>query len=280
MSKAETLAKLEMLLTRVRSRAGEPRDTRKPLSAVRSPLATAPAALAAPLPEAPPSHEIDPVTIPPAPAPPAPAPPVSAARPPSAPPPMRAALRTEADVVVDVDVDVVQEGVGDTVIGVVPEEPPSGELLDSRERLVVAEPLIGAVIEIPPPESLGEVPLDLLAVVEEAEEPPVSSRRPVVPQPEERLEDMAFGAEEPGLPRHTPPPESGRLPAATPANELDGDVTGVREAPPMVPRTRELTPEATRAELAPHDAVADIVGEAQRFAPSTFAALLDASLAL
>jgi hypothetical protein len=319
-SKAETLARLEMLLVRVRSRADEPRDTRKHPPAV-GPVAAAPVALAAPFTGAPPSDEIEALTIPPPPAPPprplaplaappapappplaalappapppppvaalappAPAPPPSApppaAAPASAPPPMRAALRTEADVVVDVDVDVMQEGVGDTVIGVAPEEATLGESLDSRERLVVAEPLIGAVIEIPPPESLGEAPLDLLAVVEEAEEPPLSSRRAVEPGPEERLEEMAFGAEEPSPPRHTPPPESGRLPAAPPAIELDADVTGVREAPPMVTRARELTPESTRAELTPHDAVADIVGEAQRFAPPTFAALLDASLAL
>jgi hypothetical protein len=133
--------------------------------------------------------------------------------------------------------------------------------------------------------------------VEELEEPPLSSRRPVALQHEERLADMAFGSEEPRPPRHTPPPESGRLPAA-PALEFDGDVTGVREAtshPPRRPeiiegptklpagqpsRARELVPEATRAELTPSDAVADVVGEAQSFAPSTFIALLDASLAL
>jgi hypothetical protein len=91
---------------------------------------------------------------------------------------------------------------------------------------------------------------------------------------------MAFGAEEPAPPRHTPPPESGRLPAV-PAVEFDADVTGVREATPIVlPRPRELVPEATRAALVPSDGVADVVGEAQRFAPTTFAELLDASLAL
>ena len=119
----------------------------------------------------------------------------------------------------------------------------------------------------------------LASVVEEVEEAPLSSRRPVAPEPEERLADLAFGAEEPQPPRHTPPPESGRLPAAPPV-EFDGDVTGVREATPIAPRQRELLPEPTRAELAPSDAVADLVGEAQRFAPATFAALLDASLAL
>jgi len=117
-------------------------------------------------------------------------------------------------------------------------------------------------------------------VIQESEETPVSSRRPVAPEPEERIEDVAFGAEEPSSHRHSPPPESGRLPAALPERELDADVTGVREATPMAPRAHELVPEATRAELASHDAVADIVGEADRFAPSTFASLLDASLGL
>jgi hypothetical protein len=42
----------------------------------------------------------------------------------------------------------------------------------------------------------------------------------------------------------------------------------------------ELVPEVTAAELAPGDTVADVVGEAQAFSPSTFMALLDASLAL
>ena len=46
--------------------------------------------------------------------------------------------------------------------------------------------------------------------------------------------------------------------------------------------TSVLEPQATRANLAtlPHARVADVIGDAQRFAPSTFAALLDASLGL
>jgi hypothetical protein len=312
-SKSETLARLETLLERVRSRAAEPRATHRslaavtpavaavppPVAAMAPPAARPPAAAVAPAAvptEPPPSEEIDAVTIPP-PAPPPPAratlplPPPSLPEPslpepslpePSLPepPPMRALLPTETDVVVEVES--LPESVGDIVIDVAAEEGTIGEPLDSVERLVAAEPLTGAVVEIPGPESLGEAPADLLAVVEAIEEPPVSSRRPVAPQPEERLADMAFGAEEPSPPRHTPPPESGPLPAA-PSMEPDADaadVTGVREAPPIAPRTHELVPEATRAELAPHDAVADIVAEAQRFAPSTFAALLDASLAL
>ncbi|MGD0529380.1 MAG: hypothetical protein ABSE49_29850, partial [Polyangiaceae bacterium] len=167
--------------------------------------------------------------------------------------------------------------------------------LDSRERLVAAAPVplpspapvAEAEAEAPVPHvaelrelpELEESPPEILAAVEEVEEAPRSSRRPVAPEPEERLADMAFGAEEPAPPRHTPPPESGRLPAV-PAVEFDGDVTGVREATPIVARPRELVPEATRPALAASDAVADVVGDAQRFAPATFAELLDASLAL
>jgi hypothetical protein len=42
----------------------------------------------------------------------------------------------------------------------------------------------------------------------------------------------------------------------------------------------ELEPQATRPALAPSEEVVDVLGEAQRFSPSTFVALLDASLAL
>jgi hypothetical protein len=324
-SRSETIARLETLLARVRARAGEPRETRQPLAAAAPAVAAVPppvaavappvravappvAAVAPPLTavapplaavvqalavappsvptDPPPSDEIDAVTIPPPAPPPPPARPTLPLPPPSpaAPPVMRAVMATETDVVVDVELP--PEAMGDAVIDVTAEEGLSGEPLDSVERLVAAEPLTGAVVEIPAPESLGEAPADLLAVVEEIEEAPVSSRRPVFPEPEERLADLAFGSEEPSPPRHTPPPESGRLPAAPSPMEVDtdaadaADVTGVREAPPIAPRTHDLVPEATRADLAPHDAVADIVAEAQRFAPSTFAALLDASLAL
>ena len=253
MSTAGRIAKLEALLARVVSRAGEPRARPLAVAAGVAPVA------AQELIEV---DEVDEATIPP--------PPLA---------PHRAPAMTETDVVMEVDV--VQETAADTVIGVAAEEVVIAESLDSRERLVAAAPvtLAAVVAEVPPPELLDESPPEILAAVEEVEEAPLSSRRPVAPEPEERLADMAFGAEEPSPPRHTPPPESGRLPAA-PAVEFDADVTGVREATPIVPRSRELVPEATRAELAPSDAVADLVGAAQRFAPATFAALLDASLAL
>jgi hypothetical protein len=262
-SKSEKIAALETLLARVRSRAGEPREARQSLAAV-SPVVPAPPS------EPPPSDEIDAVTIPP--------PPALLRQ--LAPPPMRAALPTEADVVVDVNV--LQDAVGDTVIGVAAEEEAgTGESPGSREQLVAAGPAMGLVVPMPAPESLPEEPSDLLASVERVEETPVSSRRPVATEPEQRLSDMTYGTdEEESLPRHTPPPESGRLPAGPSTGDPDADVTGVRESPVMPPRGHVPVPEAIRADLSPHDAVADIVGEAQPFAPSTFAALLDAGLAL
>jgi hypothetical protein len=258
-SKIEKIAKLEALLARVVARAGEPRRRPAAVATHAAPPEQAPAEM----PEIA-DDEVDAATIPP--------PPVA---------PVRAPARTETDLVIEVDV--VQETASDTVIGVASEEQAIAESLGSRERLVAAAPVLLApagVADPAPPEMLDESPPEILAAVEELEEAPLSSRRPVAPEPEERLADMAFGAEEPSPPRHTPPPESGRLPAA-PAIEFDGDVTGVREATPIAPaRTRELVPEATRAAFAPSGAVADLVGEAQRFAPATFAALLDASLAL
>lgn len=275
MSKADKLAKLEALLARVVSRAGEPRGRHPVVQLAPAPVEAQPAvAVVAAVVDI---DEVDEATIPP---------------PPMA--PARAPAPTEAEVVMEVDL--LPEGAVDTVdtvIGVAAEEVVVAESLGSRERLVAAAPVPlpspapVAHVEAPSPDvpelrelpEIEESPPEILAAVEEVEEAPLSSRRPVGPEPEERLADMAFGAEEPAPPRHTPPPESGRLPAM-PAVEFDGDVTGVREATPIVSRPLELVPEATRPALTPSDAVADVVGEAQRFAPATFAELLDASLAL
>ncbi len=165
-----------------------------------------------------------------------------------------------------------------------------GDAHDSRERLVAAEP----VSNVGPGEAIAPVqdsmpPIDVaeIEVVENDEEPaPASSRRPVAPEPEERLAEIAFGSEEPPQPLHTPPPESGRLPAAPGASFVpDSDFNGVRSATPLLPRrmeapSHELEPEAVRPELAQSDAVGEVIAQAQRFAPATFVALLDASLAL
>jgi hypothetical protein len=255
---AQTIARLEGLLARVRTRAAEPRVRRAPIAA---------AAAAAPVP----AHDIEPPT----------------------PPPIR-----ERETTIEVDLHDAGVEVSATVEEPVPPAPPA-EAFQSRERIVAAHP-VGEAAErsslesapdihveppapaVPEPEML---PASAVEDAAEEEEAPVSSRRPLAPQSEERLEQMAFGAEEPQPPRHTPPPESGRLPAA-PIPDFDGDdVTGVRDAQPAAePRaaepSRSLEPEVTRAAIATGAPVVDWVGDAQRFAPETFVALLDASLAL
>jgi hypothetical protein len=106
------------------------------------------------------------------------------------------------------------------------------------------------------------------------DEPPVSSRRPVMPEPEERLAELAFGAEDPSPPRHSPPPESGRLPAAPDVSIEANEESRTQSS------SRELVPEVMRAELSSRAEIIDVIGQAQRFAPSTFLDLLDASLSL
>jgi ribonuclease E len=287
------IARLEALLARVRSRSAEPRRKRVPVMASEHPSVI----------------DDD-----------------EAGEEPTRPPP----ANTEVDLVVEVDGREPRQ----VVVGAPVEEVASEKAFESRERLVAAEP-------VTPEEPAHEVAItpspavidaaaasapEVEAVIEEAdevvveeapvaEEAPASSRRPVAPEPEERIAQIAFGAEEPRAPLHTPPPESGRLPAAAVA-DFDADVTGVRDAAPLGPlRAKEqqqaahadaevaaaeaavtatdaaskarsaapapgLVAEATRAHLLTSDAVAEIIGEAQRFAPSTFVALLDASLAL
>jgi hypothetical protein len=162
---------------------------------------------------------------------------------------------------------------------------------DSEERLVASpleppeEPTVVAASsqaqDSIPPIDVTEVEI----VEEEEEEAPISSRRTVSSEPEEQLAEMAFGREEePAQPLHTPPPESGRLPAA-PVADFDPDITGVRTSTPSAPhrpaeRERELVPEALRPDLAPSDAIAEIIAKAQSSTPATFVALLDTSLSL
>ena len=270
MNTSQTVARLEALLARVRRRAAEPRPTGTAVI-----LTDAPRAAVAPAPA-----------------------PVAVAPPPPPPPPPMPPQRTEADIVLEVDV---AEATQDTIVAVATDDVVAPAALDSRERLVAAEPLAAEApavdasptdaeiraakpISVPQPEA---APAELSD--DEIEEAPASSRRPVGPQPEERLAEMAFGAEEPSPPRHTPPPESGRLPAAPSEPEFDVDITGVRDAKPATrppepqpepQRAAELAPVAVHGDIAASSAVADVVGHAERAAPSRFVELLDASLAL
>jgi hypothetical protein len=200
--------------------------------------------------------------------------------------------------------------------GVSEQAAPETDGFDSRERLVAAQPVApaperpavsesvaapagegwsdrpaadGPSIALPVDASQAASPGDVVDIEvvgedegdedEGHEEAPASSRRPVLAHTEDHLAQMAFGTEEPP-PLHTPPPESGQLPAS-PA-EFDPDVTGVRNAAPLAGPAppRELVAEATRPKIAPSDAVAELIARAQGFMPSSFVALLDESLLL
>ncbi|MGO9838318.1 MAG: hypothetical protein ACLP1X_29410 [Polyangiaceae bacterium] len=243
MTASGTIAKLEALLARVRSRTAEPRTTRAAAPVLELSV------------DPPLDEEDDQPTLPP--------PPIAEVVQPS---------------VLPLDIDVTVE---ETNVPVLALDPPAAQSPESRERLLAALPGSEPVAEELSSAEAGagmDVAPALQKGAEEAveEEPPASSRRPVVPEPEERLAEMAFGAEEPSPPRHSPPPESGRLPAAAAASFDDTDVTSADVQPPA----RDLVPEAIRGDVSANARVADVIGEAQRFAPSTFGALLDASLAL
>jgi hypothetical protein len=183
---------------------------------------------------------------------------------------------------VSVEVDLAPEDAGGPATDVAghagPAEPLAAAVeAASQERLVMAEP--EPIEPTGSPELVAPKPAPVTEVEPEPaeEEPPASSRRPLAPQPEERLAEMAFGATEPRPAMHTPPPESGRLPAA-PAADVDfpDEDTGVHAAHPPTP----ITPEATRAELSGSAGVARTQGAVAVFQPKTFAELLDASLKL
>jgi len=190
----------------------------------------------------------------------------------------------------------------------------------SDERIVAAKPVaqepepeeIPAVAAAPELEVAGDLMGEEAEELPEPEAAPSSSRRPLGPPAGEVLEAKAFGGEpEPAI--HTPPPESGKLPAAPeipPAVEAadydNQDITGVhhtpatREPAPAVdvlaqsgehaakpvahaepPREpSKLMPEITHAAPKASAPVHDVIGEANAFKPATFAELLEASLKL
>ncbi len=300
MSAKEQIAKLEALLTRVSSRANEPRVAGAHAHA-HAPTAAAPVAAPAPVP-------------------------VAAPAPTPAPAPVAVAVATPPIRVSEPEVDVAREAI----------EIPVAAKSDARLIAVKAvEPFdldapvdSSATLTDAPRESIPveEVAAELEVVeeddVEDVEESaPSSSRRPIAPPPAEEIAETAFGAEDLAEPpRHTPPPESGRLPAApelspvidagdedevevitgvhhTPANERatpdkepdalarSGEHEGLSSPPdevtpaPAVSRV-ELTPHVARPERTASAAVADTLGQAMAFSPATFGELLDATLSL
>jgi hypothetical protein len=189
------------------------------------------------------------------------------------------------DVAIAIDVDYVEAAKGTLAESRVDDA--TADRFDSTERLVVAD--AGAADEVgdeliaePEPGDDVESPahathLAADALGEETAEPaPASSRRPVMGEPDDRLERMAFGAEDAPPPLHTPPPESGRVPAA-PADDFDPDLPDAREAA----RSDEpLVAEATRVLLESGVPVAKLSGTPRRSLPATFSALLDETLSL
>jgi hypothetical protein len=193
----------------------------------------------------------------------------------------------EIGIAVDVDyVETTQISVADSVA----ENSPSSHL-DSTERLVAAgtAPTYSAGDEgsdrpAPHPaepsadaeRAMRSAPGAFEDEVADPEPAPASSRRPVTLEPEDRLEQIAFGADEARPPLHTPPPESGRVPAAH-AGDYDSD------SPPMGGDghpNEPLLAQATRAVLPSFATVAELTGDPSRSMPVTFSAILDDTLAL
>jgi hypothetical protein len=260
-SKAETIAKLHKLLERIRQRAG-------------SRTAHEPAMIASAAPhveEAAPYAEDETVQM-------------STWTPP---PPEDPTLAIEVDYVETTAVTITT----DASI----EEPAGG--FDSSERLVTAAPAeidasaddpveVGeASLEAEAPAVVGVVayeddlgesqPLPSEAEDELLENPPASSRRPVAAEPEERLEQMAFGRDDARPPLHTPPPESGRLPTA-PAGVFDSDAPA-SDGAELEPR---ITADVVRVPLESSLSVAHVTGVVTKPMPATFSALLDDALSL
>jgi hypothetical protein len=214
-------------------------------------------------------------------------------------PPPRAPAVSEAEFAIEVDMS---EAEPIAAAASPAEQVYAGGPADSQERLAItdslppeASQLVADAADVGPAieqvEVLGDDESLAAGEDDEIEESPVSSRRAVVSAaPEERLAQLAFGSDEPPQ-RHTPPPKSGPLPAP-PGMEFEADITGVHKtegisggdeaaqmsAPADAPSV--LTPEAARPTLASSVNVVDVIGQAQSFAPSTFIALLDASLSL
>jgi hypothetical protein len=173
------------------------------------------------------------------------------------------------------------------------------ETLESRSRLVAAAPLLededGSAASDPTIEvaaaEVSSAELIALQGLPEDEEAPSSSRRPI------SLEQKMREPEE-EAPLHLPPPESGKLPAASPAIDLTLPAESrARETPPEPPapmrEAREARAEAertvagasvhaaTKVEALAEVQVASFVGVPPNAdAMKTFGEILDEALAL
>ncbi len=204
MSAKEQITKLEELLARVSSRAHEPRLA---LARAAAPVSAAPVLVVTPPPA--------PVVAAPV-APPAPPPPIVVAMP-----------APDADLEETREIPVAAKSDA-RLIAAKPVEP-----LDLDTTSDSVETLNDTHLESIPVEDAGP---DI--EVAEEEPAPSSSRRPISPPAAEEIAETAFGADDLAAPpRHTPPPESGRLPAApelAPVIDVDDeaqDITGVHHMP-------------------------------------------------
>ena len=164
------------------------------------------------------------------------------------------------------------------------QDEPSGALpveepLESRSRLVSAPPVPPDHAEAEEPSGhVASDPTIEVAAAEvsraelealEAEHAPSSSRRPI--SMEEKMNEL----DDDIVPLHTPPPESGRLPTASPAIELSFETK--KAQPEALPVGREVT----RAQPSETADVALFVGQApEARAPKTFGDLLEDALSL
>jgi hypothetical protein len=159
------------------------------------------------------------------------------------------------------------------------------EPLESKSRLVSAPPALGRELDdddllarpqpSDPTIEVGNVELGQAELASFDDEPaPTSSRRPI--SMEEKMSEL-----DDAPPLHAAPPESGRLPAANPAIELELDMasTGVHKLQAMLDaeRTGELVERTRASERA---AVAEFVGAAPTSAAATFGEMLDEALQL
>jgi hypothetical protein len=181
------------------------------------------------------------------------------------------------------------------------ERPPTFEASETGERLAargvgMEEP--DADTEVPPNVDVTDIGEASGVATADDVEPPASSRRPIALEP--KLEELAFGDAAPTEEPHAPPPESGRQVAAAPVElDFESEFTGVRprdSEPASAPVERRSERPAAALEAAAA-AAADSVettapraadaarapvftGAAPTFKPSSFGALLDATLSL
>lgn len=335
MSPQEKITKLEGLLARVQQRARHGNravalrpvpaaSTRSPAVAPVAPVAAAPTAPAPPVALSTPPHGDGPTIIEAAPrvplqvsVPPLPEtsgwsdpPPAQTDAPPATTFEQEAAFEArtdDSDVDVEVSAEVVEIDIDEPAHadhGFVPAESgaqPVAEHAPEHEPLPedLSEELVATATSLPPgPAELSEPPPPPPAANEVVEPEPSSSPRPIATE----IPDAYSASGE--VPRHTPPPESGKQVAAPsvrpepalrkssipPARvsaappPLSGGWREPGRVPPVVAapvaQSVRLAPESTRGAI-PIDAnVVAIEGNAAAFKPATFGDLLDATLSL